>query len=312
MSIYLRGKSWYFDFIHKGQRYTGSFGHVSRTVAKEELARKKAEVVEGRLNPAKTRKSPPFAVFAEEYLDWIKTNRKPLTHLKFTSVASRLTAFFGQKRLNELTPWHLEQYKKARKEAGKQPSTINVELAILKAMLRKAQQWGKLADLQMNDMKPLKGVQGKTRFLSEAEAAAILAACSPALRRVVAVGLLTGFRRQELASLRPEDVDLTRGSVSVAACYSKNGESRTLPLSPGLRALLEQTDFQTRTVVFTTEEGKPWTPGALGDAFRHACHRAAVGSLGPHVLRHTFASRLVMAGVDLETVKKRGRQERNR
>ena len=44
MSIYLRSKSWYYDFLHKGQRYTGSFGHVSRTVAKEEIARKKAEV----------------------------------------------------------------------------------------------------------------------------------------------------------------------------------------------------------------------------------------------------------------------------
>ena len=79
MSIYLRGKSWYYDFIHKGVRYTGSFGAVSRTVAKEELARKKAEVVEGRLNPAKARKSPRFAAFADEYLDWMKANRKPLT-----------------------------------------------------------------------------------------------------------------------------------------------------------------------------------------------------------------------------------------
>ncbi|MEW6299838.1 MAG: hypothetical protein AB1671_19260 [Thermodesulfobacteriota bacterium] len=70
MSIYLRGKSWYYDFVHKGQRYTGSFGPVSRTVAKEELACKRAEVVEGRLNPHKTKKSPRFDVFAQEYLGW--------------------------------------------------------------------------------------------------------------------------------------------------------------------------------------------------------------------------------------------------
>ena len=57
MAIYLRGKSWYYDFVHKGQRYTGSFGPVSKTVAKEELARKKAEVIEGKLNPTKARKS---------------------------------------------------------------------------------------------------------------------------------------------------------------------------------------------------------------------------------------------------------------
>ena len=51
MAIYQRGKSWYYDFVHKGQRYTGSFGPVSKTVAKEELARKKTEVIEGKLQP---------------------------------------------------------------------------------------------------------------------------------------------------------------------------------------------------------------------------------------------------------------------
>src|ERR1051325_9724196 len=118
MSIYLRGKSWYYDFIHKGQRYTGSFGAVSRTVAKEELARKKAEVAEGRLNPAKTRKSPRFEAFAEEYLDWAKTNRKPETFRRLGFTISRLVSFFGQKKLSEITAWHIEQYKKARKDAG--------------------------------------------------------------------------------------------------------------------------------------------------------------------------------------------------
>ena len=136
MSIYLRGKSWYYDFIHKGQRYTGSFGQVSRTVAKEELARKKAEVVEGGLNPAKARKSPRFDVFAEEYLAWAKMNRRPETYRRLAYTAPRFVASFGQKKLSELTPWHLEQYKKHRREADKQPSTINVELAVLNAMLR--------------------------------------------------------------------------------------------------------------------------------------------------------------------------------
>src|SRR5215813_1915070 len=102
MSIYLRGKSWYYDFIHKGQRYTGSFGQVSRTVAKEELARKKAEVVEGRLNPAKARKSPRFDAFAEEYLEWVKTNLKPVTYRRNCFTVWHFLAFFGQKNLSEI------------------------------------------------------------------------------------------------------------------------------------------------------------------------------------------------------------------
>src|SRR6266540_6653241 len=156
MSIYLRGKSWYYDFIHKGQRYTGSFGAISRTVAKEELARKRAEVVEGRLNPAKARKSPRFDAFAEQYLAWTKTNRRPETHRRLSSLVPRFVIFFGQKKLSDLTPWHLQQYKKHRREADKQPSTVNAELAALNAMLRRAQTWGKLADHPGKDVKPFK------------------------------------------------------------------------------------------------------------------------------------------------------------
>src|SRR5262245_3007060 len=238
MSIYLRGKSWYYDFVHKGQRYTGSFGQVSRTVAKEELARKKAEVVEGRLNPAKARKSPRFDAFAEEYLEWVKANEKPLTHTKAVTVMRTLTATFGTKKLSELTPWHIEQFKKARKETGRLPSTINVELVFLNALLHKAQEWGRLAEHPGKTVKLLRNTQRKTRFLSEEEEACLLPTCSPALRKAIEIGLLTGFRRQELVSFRPEDVNLERGTVTVAACYAKNGESRTLPLGPRLKALL--------------------------------------------------------------------------
>lgn len=304
MAIYLRGKSWYYDFVHKGQRYTGSFGPVSRTVAKEELARKKAEVVEGRLNPAKTRKSPRFAAFAEEYLAWVKANKKPLTYERLIRVLRHLTACFGQRKLSDLSPWHLEQYKKARKDAGKAPATINLELTILSALLRKAQEWGKLTEHPGKNVKLLKNPRRKTRFLSDDEEACLLAVCSPAFQRVVVVGLLTGFRRQELATLRPEDVDLERGTVSVAACYAKNGESRTLPVGPRLKALLHDA-LAIRgeaPTVLVNDQGRAWRPGGLSQHFRETCERAQIESLGPHILRHTFASRLVMAGVDLRTV----------
>jgi hypothetical protein len=46
----------------------------------------------------------------------------------------------------------------------------------------------------------------------------------------------------------------------------------------------------------------PATPGNFCYAFRQAAKHAGVGFLGPHVLRHTFGSRLAMAGVDLRTV----------
>lgn len=304
MAIYQRGKSWYYDFVHKGQRYTGCFGHVSRTTAKEELARKKTEVIEGKLNPAKTRKSPRFDAFVEEYLEWLKANRKPLTFQRVGEALVNIRPSFGTKRLNEITAWDMERYKRVRKEAGKQPGTINLELATLKAILNKAVTWKKLVDHPGKEVKALKVANERTRFLTEEEEARFLTASSPALRRIVEAGLLTGFRRQELTTLRPEDVDFARGLVSVAACYSKNGESRTLPMGARLKEILQEAvagrgDGPT---VFVTEAGIPWTRWGLTSAFQRACRRASLGTIGPHVLRHTFGSRLVMAGVDLRTV----------
>jgi site-specific recombinase XerD len=54
--------------------------------------------------------------------------------------------------------------------------------------------------------------------------------------------------------------------------------------------------------VLVTRYGKPWTPEGLTNQFQRASRRAGLERLGPHVLRHTYASRLVMAGVDLRTV----------
>ena len=304
MAIYLRNESWYYDFVHKGQRYSGCIGKVSKTIAKEELTRKKAQVVEGRLNPAKAQKSPRFDAFAEEYLDWVKLNNKPLTHRNVGSRLKPLLAKLGTKKLNEITAWHMEQYKKTRKEAGLAPSTINNEITLLKSMFNKAVRWKKLVDHPGKDVQLLQVVSERPRFLSDEEETKILEVCSRYLLPIVETGLLTGFRPRELTSLRPEDVDLKRNLITVAACYSKNGESRTLPMGPKLRAILldalaARGDAAT---VFVTRTGKPWGSVAYGVRFLDACDRAQIPPCGPHVLRHTFASRLVMAGVDLRTV----------
>lgn len=274
-------------------------------MAKEELARKKAAVLETRLNPTKARKSPRFDVFTKDYLTWVHANCKPLTVDRVRQTLARFTAFIGPKRLDEVTPWHLEQWKKLRKDAGKAPGTVNIELLTLKSVFSKAKAWGKLSEHPGSTVKLLQNPRQKVRFLNEEEETRLLAVCSLALRRVVQIGLLTGFRRQELATLRPEDVDFERGLVSVAAYYAKNGESRTLPIGPRLKAVLQEalTTSGSAQTVLVNDLGRPWYLDTLSWQFRAACQKAGIGSLGPHVLRHSFASRLVTSGIDLSTVR---------
>jgi len=98
MAIYLRGNSYYYDFVYKGQRLHGLHrpGVPDHGQGGGE-ARKKTEVIEGRLNPAKARKSPRFDTFAETYLEWSKDNKKPLTTLRNRKALDNLTACFGQR-----------------------------------------------------------------------------------------------------------------------------------------------------------------------------------------------------------------------
>ena len=68
MSLYQRGKSWYYDFKYRGERYSGCVGAVSKTVAKEILAKKKAEAVEGRYELPSRKPTPKLEEFARNIL----------------------------------------------------------------------------------------------------------------------------------------------------------------------------------------------------------------------------------------------------
>jgi hypothetical protein len=79
MSLYQRGKSWYYDFQYRGERYTCNIGPVSKTVAKETLAKKKAEAVEGRYELPSKKPSPQLEDFVKEYC---ATTRRIGSHIR--------------------------------------------------------------------------------------------------------------------------------------------------------------------------------------------------------------------------------------
>lgn len=157
--------------------------------------------------------------------------------------------------------------------------------------------------------KPVKKVRfyrednARTRFLTDEEEARLLAHCKPALKAVVTAALHTGFRASELRSLTWHDVDFRRRTVRVHAGYAKNGESRTVPMNEVLTTTLKVVKLQSADgeMVFCSRQGTPYR--SFRTAFERAARLAGIADFTFHDLRHTFASRLVMAGVDLPTVK---------
>lgn len=108
------------------------------------------------------------------------------------------------------------------------------------------------------------------------------------------LSLNTGLRLSEQYGLRWEDVSLMRRSLTVPR--SKNGAARHVPLNQAaLRALeaLRQRNAGSEFVCGGVTEPRRWFEPTVWDA--------GLSAFSWHCLRHTFASRLVMAGVDIRT-----------
>jgi integrase len=153
-------------------------------------------------------------------------------------------------------------------------------------------------------VRPLRESPGRIRFLEHEEEQNLLAAAGEPLRTMVLVGIYAGLRLlSEALTLRWPDVDLKRGLLTVQAAYAKSGKTRTVPLNRILRAALA-------TLRQKAPEGVAHRDGSLyrsiRTTFHTACRRAGLKDVSPHVLRHTFASRLAMAGVDPRTIQELG------
>jgi integrase len=162
--------------------------------------------------------------------------------------------------------------------------------------------WVKASGNPVKEVKLYRENNGKIRFLTEEEETRLLAHCSPTLKPIVITGLYTGFRKSEVLSLTWANVDFQHRLITVGAAYAKNRETRSVPmtlvLTETLQAIRISADQQ--APVFLNSKGTPYRD--ISTAFQTAVRRAGLRDVSFHTTRHTFASRLVMRGVDLKTV----------
>jgi integrase len=133
----------------------------------------------------------------------------------------------------------------------------------------------------------------------------LFAAYTDHLTPIVLLALNTGLRRGELFNLRWRDVDVLRALLTVEGASAKSGQSRHIPLNS------EALDVLRRWAGSSTVPAERFVfPGAEGERFEDIkgawlplVKAAKVPAFTFHDLRHTFASKLVMAGVDLNTVR---------
>lgn len=235
-------------------------------------------------------------------LEDYRSRRRARSAERHTYALTALKKTFGGKRLSKITPHAIDRYRRKRKAEGRSEVTINRELAFLKNMFTVAIGWGKASENPVKKVEIYREDNSRTRYLTEEEEERLLAQCKPHIYRVVLSAIHTGLRKSELLSLSWNNVNFDHRLVTVEAAYAKNSEARSVPMSSRLtETLLPIKMTDPNAPVFLNGEGKPYRD--ISTAFNSAVKRARIQDFTFHDLRHTFASRLVMRGVDLTTVK---------
>jgi len=303
-----RLKTWWLDCRINGQRHQVRLGKgITRSVAEELAIDARSRILRGEAGIRKKRKDLGFDKAAALFLQWTKVNRKPKTLKCYGEFVSQLLKFMGSKKLSAIHPFLIEKYKSKRLNDGAKVS-VNRELSCLKNIFNRCLEWKKFEGTN-----PVKGIQmvketrGRLRWLDYDEEERLLAEASEPARTIILVGIYAGLRvRSEALTLQKADVDLQRKTLTVQSAHAKNGETKTVPLSSELIEPLKlQMKRSQSEYVFVKADGI--TPlKEIKTAFYAACRRANLKDVTPHVLRHTFASRLVMNGADLRTVQELG------
>ncbi len=186
------------------------------------------------------------------------------------------------------------------------PATVNRYLAALShAFTVAVKEWGWTEDNPARKVTRPREARGRVRFLSDKERQAFLKACRDSsnshLYPVIALALSTGARHGEIMGLKWNDVDFSRGVITLHE--TKNGERRLLPLTghalERMRAHAKVRRIDT-DYVFPSQKGDQ--PANIRNAFDAAVEAAKLDDFRFHDLRHSAASYLAMNGASLAEI----------
>lgn len=301
MRIFKRGDSWCIDYFYQGHRKREIIG-PNKKEAEAVLAKIRSQIIEGTYFDVKRNEKVRFNEMAKRYMDsHSSVNNSPSTLRLNPYLIKTINLHLGGKYLHEIKELDIERYKKSRLEAGVKCATVNRELNLIKSILSKAKAWG-IIKIDLPRIKAFKVDNTRVRYLEELEARKLIGVCQEPLKSVVLVALNTGLRRGEILSLKWNDINFTERFITIRETKSKRNR----------HVQMNQEVFNTLHDIFRHTPGDYVFPGDspgshLSESyithwFGKIVQQAGIQNFHFHDLRHTFASWLVMSGVDLMTV----------
>lgn len=273
---------------------------------------------------------------SEHYAPWALAHQKA-----GRATVDALKAVWGdlyKKTLGDVVALDVERIKSKRLKDGRTPATVNRDLDRVRSVFSRAVEWGFLPAHPLRTVKRAKGADNsRVRYLSEEEGQRLRKALAdreadrrasrerhnawhtergteghpqwPAdgftdhLMPLVLLALNTGLRRGEMLGLRWGNINFTESMLTVPAGIAKSRKGRHVPLNTEALGILKRWHKQTdgAGLVFPGAGGARM--GHISTAWASLAKAAKLDGFRFHDLRHDFASKLVMAGVDLNTVR---------
>lgn len=252
------------------------------------------------------------AFFDDTYLPQAKADKKPRSVEREEGLYCKwIKDVIGYFPMKDIAPFHLEKLKKVMADSGQSPRSIEYALAIIRQVFNTAKRLGVYGgESPTSQVKAPKVDNGRMRFLTRKEATMLLNALktkSTDVHDMTVLSLFAGLRFGEIASLTWQDVDLSKGVLTIRdakagsryafltrqAVEMFKNRPRGKPsdyVFPGRKGLMDRISV---TFARTVEELK--LNEGIDDSRLQICF---------HSCRHSYASWMIEQGADLYTVQK--------
>ena len=297
-------KNYWIDYYLGGIRTRERIGR-SKQAAENRLREVQTAKAEGRHIKKNKNETVTLGALRDWYLDLSEVKQRR----SFSSIKKCLricVAGIGDIPVSQLTLNRLELFRKQRlteiserKGRPVKPSTINRDVANLKAILNKALDHSKIESNPIGRIKQLEENNVRQRVLSQDEFESLYLHCPPSLKGIVLMGFYLPMRQAEILNLTWDEIDFEMGFISLGGERTKNKTGRVVPLNP-------------RIIEFLRACPRPIDGGyVFGDSrrFNRKAYNKAVIAAGIvdftfHDLRRCAINNLRLAGNDQFMIKK--------
>ena len=339
--VFPSGTMRYFCQYQRGRKINiGTVGVITPSQAREKTVGILNNLSQG-IDPSAKRgmhKPKTLQEFIEnEYKPWVLSHHKRANK----TIATLLRCFKNlfSKPLSEITSSTLDQWRVKRLNAGISNATINRDIGVLKSLMTKATEWGAIKENHLKNLKSFKIDRApKVRYLSLEEELRLRQALLDREHRIkqarknanrwrkdrgyalypeiaddelcdylmpmALLSINTGLRQGELFNLNWSKVNLSERSLILSGGITKNSSSRFIPLNDEAYQLFQQLYKKSELkdgLVFPSKNNLPFNN--IKRSWSAVLKKANITQFRWHDLRHHFASTLVRAGIDLNTVR---------